>query len=228
MRQATTLAEKYRPRRLEQIRGHDGVMNKVRRIVDRPGFDGGLFLFSGGTGTGKTCFARALSQRVGVRVGAWNYEEIDGDKCSVDTVRELDAHAQVARLFSDEWRFFIVNECHLMSDRACGAWLTLAERWPYHWLAVFTTTEDVVGLFGPMGKPFYDRTIGFRLSNQGLAMPFARLAHGIARREGMNGVPLSRYVNAIKRAGIKNSMRAMLAAVQRGDFLAGESADDET
>ena len=149
----------------------------------------------------------------------WNYVEIDGDRCSVDQVRALDDQTRAAGLFADEWRIVVVNEAHLMTTRAVGAWLTLLERLPYRWIVIFTTTEESSGLFGPMGKPLVDRCTAIVLSNQGLSKPFARLAHRIARREGLDGRPVETYENAIRRPGVKNSLRALLQRIQQGDFL---------
>jgi len=219
MRRAQPLTEKYRPKRLEQIRGHDDVVSRLKRILDREQFDGGAFWLEGASGTGKGCFAWSIATRKGIESReAWNYTELDGDKCSVAAVRDLDGQTSAAGLFADEWRVIVVNESHLMTTRAVGAWLTLLERLPYRWIIVFTTTENSSGLFGPMGKPLVDRCIGLRLSSQGLAPVFARLAHGIARREGLDGQPVSTYENALRRSGVKNSMRALLQRIARMDF----------
>ena len=219
MRTVTTLTEKYRPRRLEQMVGQDGAIRKIKRILDREAFDGGSFLIEGASGTGKTCLAHCIAGRLGVSRDGWNYVELDGDRCSVDQVRALDDQTHAAGLFSDCWRIVVVNESHLMTHKAVGAWLTLLERLPYRWVVIFTTTESSAGLFGPMGKPFADRSTVIVLSNQGLSKPFARLARAIARREGLDGKPVSTYENAIRREGVKNSLRALLQRIQAGDFL---------
>lgn len=223
MRRAQPLTEKYRPKRLEQIRGHDAVVSTLKRIMDRPQFDGGAFWLEGASGTGKTCFARGIAHRLGIARGAWNYEELDGQHCSVEVVRALDAQAQGAALFGDVWRVFIINEAHRMKHDAAAAWLTLLERLPYRWVVVFTTMDpDTPARWKHTGKALVDRCIHLRLSSQGLARPFARLAHGIARREGLDGQPVSTYENALRRAGVKNSMRALLQRIARLDFCTGE------
>ena len=81
------------------------------------------------------------------------------------------------------------------------------------------TKKQVAGLFGPMGKAFVDRCTSIVLSSQGLSKPFARLAHRIAGREGLDGKPVATYENAIRRPGVKNSLRALLQRIQQGDFL---------
>ena len=220
MRLAKPITEKYRPHRLEQLRGHDKAVKILKGIIDRPDFDGGAFWVEGPTGTGKTCIAHGIADRLHVKRGAWNYTEIDGDRCSVEAVRALDDQSCAAGLWADVWRITVVNEAHLITGRAVGAWLTLLERLPFRWVVVFTTTEESSGLFGPMGKPMIDRCSYIRLSNQGLCGPFAALAHRIAGREHLNGQPVSAYVAALKRSGVRNSMRALLAMIARGEFCA--------
>jgi len=218
MRRANTLSEKYRPKRLGQIRGQDSIVGKLRAIIGRPGFDGGAFWFEGPSGTGKTCLASCIANAVGVDRDASNYVELDGDKCAVAQVRALDAQTVAAGLFQDSWRVIVVNEAHVMERKAVAAWLTLLERLPFRWIVVFTTTELSAGLFGCMGKPLIDRCISFHLTNQGLNKTFAKLARCIARREGLDGRPIGQYEAALKREGMKNSMRALLSQIERGDF----------
>ena len=143
---------------------------------------------------------------------------MDGSDCTVDSVRGLDDRARLTGLFADQWQVWIVNECHAMSAKAVQAWLTLLERWPRHWLVVFTTTEDGADLYGGFARPFTDRCLCFRLTNQGLCKTFAKLAHKIASREGLNGRALDDYEKLAK--DCRNSMRAMLQKIEAGDMLA--------
>ena len=54
--------------------------------------------------------------------------ELDGDKCNVETVRDLEQTLMLVA--PDSWRVVIVNEAHAMSRQAVQAWLTLLERLP--------------------------------------------------------------------------------------------------
>ncbi len=211
------LVEKYRPKRLGQVAGQAAVVKKLRAIMQRSAFDRGMFYIEGRTGTGKTSIARAIANELGAAPG-WGITELDGSDCTVDSVRELDDRARLTGLFADQWQVWIVNECHSMTAKAVQAWLTLLERWPRHWLIIFTTTEESTDLYGGFGQQFTDRCLCFRLTNQGLCKTFARLGQKIATREGLNGRELADYEKLAK--DCRNSMRAMLQKIEAGDMIA--------
>lgn len=209
------LTEKYRPKRLSQVVGQDKAISTIRRVLDRPGFDRGALWIAGPTGTGKTAIAGAIARRLGC--DQWTVEELDGDKCSVERVRKLADNIGLCGWGGSPWRVYIVNEAHAMTSRAVQAWLTLLEKLPAHRLVIFTTTEDDEALFGQFTQPFMDRAITISLTKQGLSPKFARLARGIAQREGLNGQELASYQRLAQNC--HNSMRAMLQAVERGDMM---------
>jgi DNA polymerase III delta prime subunit len=145
---------------------------------------------------------------------------LDGDKCSVEAVRDLERSLSMGSLDSSEgWRVVIVDEAHNMTPRAIQAWLTLLERIPARRLIVFTSTRLGDDLFGDSEffKPFSGRVKTFKLTNQGLCEPFARLVAGIARREHLDGKPIEAYLKLAKECG--NSCRAMLQAVEERAML---------
>jgi len=209
------LIDKYRPRRLEQVVGQDAAVRKLLGVIDRKGFSGGAFWIDGRTGVGKTTIAQCIARRLGIKSPmAWNWLELDGERCRIDEVRALSDQANLSSMFPD-WRIVIVNEAHAMTDKSVQAWLTLLDRLPDRWVVVFTTTE-VGGLFGNFDAPLLDRCLHVSLTNQGLSGPFAHLAHRIAGREGLNGQPVAAYQARLRKR--HNSMRALLQDIENGYF----------
>ncbi len=216
------LTRKYRPRRLSQVVGQDAVIRKLKRRLARPGWVGGAIALVGKTGVGKTSIAWALAGELGC--GEYSVLEMDGDKCNVDAVHDLERTLGMGTIDSrDGWRVVIVNEFDAMSPKAVVAWMTLLERLPRRRVVVFTSNDTRTDLFGNLrSKAFLDRCKCYTLTNQGLCTAFARLARKIASREGLNGQPLSEYEKLAKRCG--NSMRAMLQRIDDEEMLdlAGE------
>lgn len=216
-----TLVEKYRPRWLRQVVGQDKVVRGILAMLSRRAFDGGAFWIDGETGTGKTTIAQCIARALGVnpKPGSWDYEEIDGAGCTVETVRELTRQGRTgAGAMFKGFRVFVVNEAHNMTPKAVQAWLTLLDPLPDRWVVIFTTTDKAKDLFNSATNPFKDRTWEFRLTNQGLAETFAGLAYRIATREGLNGKPPEEYLKLVKRC--HNSMRAALREIEKGAMLA--------
>lgn len=208
---------KYRPRRLSQIIGQEAVVGKLRRKLARKSWDRDAIFLIGRTGVGKTSTAWALAGDLGC--GPYSVMELDGDKCSVDLVHDLQRTLPMGTIDSrNGWRVVIVNEADAMTRKAVVAWLTLLENLPRRRLVIFTTNDVRVDLFGALrSKAFLDRCKCYTLTNQGLCEKFARLAHRIATREGLNGKPVGEYVKLAKRCG--NSMRAMLQKIEDEEML---------
>ncbi len=212
------LCEKYRPGTWEQFVGNDKTVGRLRAIVAREGFGEGAgeaLWFSGGSGTGKTTLAHLL--RVELDVPKWAYLEIDGESCTVQTVREFDTFTRAAGLWADVWRLTVVNEAHAMTAKAVQAWLTLLERLPEKWLVVFTTTQGTSGLFGDFDEPLMSRCKVFQLTTQGLAQRFADRAREIADAEGLNGKPAAAYLRLVQ--SCHNNFRAVLQQIDAGVML---------
>ena len=80
------LYEKYRPQTLSDFIGQEKVKKQVSRITTRSGWDRDALWIQGPSGTGKTTLAWIIARRVAQELFIL---ELDGDKCKVETVREL-------------------------------------------------------------------------------------------------------------------------------------------
>ena len=207
------LYEKYRPRTLSDFIGQDKVKKQVSHLMARSGWDRDALWVQGPSGVGKTSLAWIIARQVAQELFII---ELDGDKCKVETVRELENTLMLSA--PDSWRVVIVNEAHAMTNRAVQAWLTLLERLPKHSLVIFTTTEPLQeDLFGQFSGPFGSRCKVFTFTNQGLAQAFALRAREIAQTENLDGQPPQKYLRLVQEC--RNNFRAVLQRIDSGEML---------
>ena len=207
------LYEKYRPKALSEFIGQDKVKIQLERIMNRPGWDRDAIWIQGPSGTGKTTLAWIIAQQVAQDLFI---HELDGDKCNVESVRELETTLNL--IAPDSWRAVIINEAHAMSNRAVQAWLTLLERLPRHTLIIFTTTELLSDdLFSNFSGPFGSRCKVFTFTNQNLAQAFAARAKEIADNENLDGQPLQKYVRLVQ--DCRNNFRQVLQRIDAAEMI---------
>ena len=207
------LYEKYRPKTLSEFIGQDKIKKQIERIMSRSGWDRDALWIQGPSGTGKSSMALVIGHQVAKDLFI---HELDGDKCNVEAVRELETTLNL--IAPDSWRVVIVNEAHAMSNRAVQAWLTLLERLPKHTLIIFTTTELLSeDLFGNFSGPFGSRCKVFSFTNQGLAQQFAARAKQIAQAENLDGQPLEKYIRLVK--DCRNNFRQVLQRIDAAEMV---------
>jgi replication-associated recombination protein RarA len=207
------LIEKYKPQSWEDFIGQDKAVAKIRRIIDRPGFDGDCFWIVGPSGVGKTSMAWIVARQF---ADPLDIIELDGEACAVDAVRKA-ADTMDYSTLSGGFRVWIVNEAQAMTAKAIQAWLTVLDPVPARTIVIFTTTEDSADLFGQFDGPFRSRCKTIAFTNQGLAQVFAERARQIAVSEGMDGKSEASYVRLVQRC--KNNMRMVLNEIEAGDML---------
>ena len=211
---AMTLAEKYRPRTLAELVGQERAIATLKRVLDRPGFDGDAFWIVGPSGTGKTSLAWIIA-RMFAKCDC-DITELDGEACTVDAVRGAASMMRYAAL-GGGFRAWIINEAQAMTPRAVQAWLTTLDKLPPRVLVIFTTTADSEDLFGEYAGPFRSRCKTIAFTKQGLAEPFAARAQEIARAEGLDGYSEAAYLRLVQKC--RNNLRAVLQAIEAGEMV---------
>ena len=143
--------------------------------------------------------------------------EIPGAKLDKSAVAEMERTAELCTWADKPYRVWIINEAHAVTQGAVDLLLTFLEALPKHCVVIFTTTRQPdSALFGTDNGPLYSRCHCIRLTNQGLAEPFAKRAKWIAETEGLDGQPLADYVKLVR--DCKNNLRAVLQRIEAGEM----------
>ena len=133
-----TLAIKYRPSTFDEVVEQDEIKTILQNQIASKDIKN-AYLFIGGAGTGKTTCARIFANEVNNHQGS--PIEIDGaSNNGVDNVREISKQA-TTRATDCEYKIFIIDECHMISNSAWNAMLKLIEEPPLKTIFIFCTTN---------------------------------------------------------------------------------------
>ena len=134
-----SLAVKYRPQTFEDGFIEQKSVAKILRKQLETESVANCYLFAGASGCGKTTSARIFANALNKGLG----QPIEIDAASnngVDNVRMIIKQAQ-ERSLSGKYKVFIIDECHLLSNSAWGAFLKLIEEPPAFTIFIFCTTD---------------------------------------------------------------------------------------
>lgn len=132
------LSLKYRPSEFTDVCSQKSIIKILERQVETKQFVNS-YLFSGPSGVGKTTIARILANKINHGMG----EPIEIDAASnnsVDNIRLISEQA-VLRSLDSEYKVYIIDECHGLSNNAWQALLKLIEEPPKYTIFMFCTTE---------------------------------------------------------------------------------------
>ena len=134
----TALSIKYRPQTFDDMTEQSAIKDILENQIKTKTFQHG-YLFTGPSGTGKTTSARIFASMI--NDGKGNPIEVDAASNSgVDNVRQIIEDAKRKPLDA-EYKIFIVDECHSLSDSSWQALLKTLEEPPKFTIFIFCTTN---------------------------------------------------------------------------------------
>jgi DNA polymerase-3 subunit gamma/tau len=133
-----TLYRAYRPQNFAEVHGQDHIVKVLQSAIKNKKV-AHAYLFVGSRGTGKTSVARILARELGVSDKDL-YEMDAASHTGVDDVRELREGVNVMP-FESPYKFYIIDEAHMLSKGAWNAFLKTLEEPPSHVIFVLATTD---------------------------------------------------------------------------------------
>jgi DNA polymerase III gamma/tau subunit len=134
--QSEPLHIKYRPKEFADVIGQDATVKNLEQLFVSNRVPH-TFLFTGGSGCGKTTLARIIGTRLGC-----DLVEVDAARYSgIDQMRELLAGAQYSGLAGDGRKCIIIDEAHALSKASWQTLLLATEQPPDHLYFALCTTE---------------------------------------------------------------------------------------
>lgn len=132
------LAIKYRPKTLEDVTEQNSTKIILQQQLES-GEVKNAYLFCGPAGCGKTTCARIFANDI--NKGQGNPIELDAaSNNGVDDVRNIIQQAKTKSLDS-EYKIFIIDECHAISNAGWQAMLKIIEEPPAKSIFIFCTTD---------------------------------------------------------------------------------------
>jgi DNA polymerase-3 subunit gamma/tau len=133
-----TLYRAYRPSGFDEVRGQAQVTDVLQAAIKNKKV-AHAYLFCGTRGTGKTSVARILARELGV--SEKDLYEIDAaSNRGINEIRELRESVNTMP-FESPYKFYIIDEAHMLTKEAWNAFLKTLEEPPAHVIFVMATTE---------------------------------------------------------------------------------------
>lgn len=182
------LYRKYRPQTFDDVIGQEPIVKVLKGAVEL-GNIAHAYLFSGTRGTGKTSMARILARAVGT--SANDLTEMDAaSNRGIDDIRDIRDSVNTLP-FDSKYKFYIIDEVHMLTKDAWNAFLKTLEEPPAHVIFVLATTE-----LEKVPETVVSRCQTFQFKSPNLAT-LRDFAINIAKKEGATLEPAAAELVAL-------------------------------
>ena len=215
-----TLYRMYRPSTFDEVRGQEHIVHVLEAEIKNKKI-AHAYLFSGGRGTGKTTAARILAREIGV--SDKDLYEIDAaSNRGIDDIREL-REGVYAMPFNSPYKFYIIDEAHMLTKEAWNALLKTLEEPPAHCVFVLATTE----------RDKVPETIQSRCEVHTFKQPtrevLAQIVRDVASSEGYTlEIAGSELVALLAEGSFRDALSILQKVLSYSDHKGISSADVET
>ena len=200
------LAVKYRPTTFEDVIGQDLNTKILSRQIEQKDLPVG-YLFSGGSGVGKTTVARILASKLDAEV-----IEIDGaSNNSVDNVRQIRDNTKLHSI-SSNGKVYIIDEAHMLSKGAFNALLKTLEEPPKGVLFILATTEPE-----KLPATIHSRLQHFKFSRVHWEKIEKRLEYIVEQEEEKIGGDVIQYIAKLADGGVRSAIGILEKAMKLDD-----------
>lgn len=196
-----TLAVKYRPQTFDDIVEQDAVKLILQQQLESNTIKN-AYLFCGPAGDGKTTTARIFANDI--NKGQGNPIEMDAASNSgVEDVRNIIQQAQTKSLDS-EYKVFIIDECHSISNTGWQAFLKLIEEPPAKSIFIFATTDPQ-----KIPKTILSRVQRYdfqRISQQGIVGRLMDILMAEGYKESECSQDAVEYISKLSEGGMRDAI----------------------
>ena len=199
-----SLAIKYRPTIFDDVVEQESIKIILKQQLESNEVKN-AYLFCGGAGTGKTTCARIFANEI--NNGQGNPIEMDAASNSgVDDVREILHQAQTKSIDS-EYKVFIIDECHSISNTGWQAFLKLIEEPPAKSIFIFCTTDPQ-----KIPKTILSRVQRYdfqRISQQGIVDRLDTILENERDEDDAHDIDAMEYIAKIADGGMRDAITLM-------------------